>query len=293
MDKYNRNYKLLVQKKDGTNLEVARPFTVEFDIHRNSFSSANVCSIRVYNLNPNNRLQIRQDQYDYNDRRLIEFLAGYGDKLSLGFKGNINQAWSVREGVNFITQIECYDGGFAYVNAVTGSSYPEGSSNQSIIDSFVDSLGPYGVQKGSVGTFPGKINKGASYTGNPLDHIGDLSGDGFFIDNQKINILKDDECIDGDIPLINSSSGLLGTPILESQYLTFDLLFEPSLKVGQLIELQSVSAEHFNGIHKVIWLKHKGMISEAVCGTAITSVGLLPGSLGVGNGRFIPIPQAR
>ncbi len=58
MDKYNRNYELYIEKSNNETLKITLPFTVEFEIHRNSFSSANVCQIRVYNLAPNNRNQI-------------------------------------------------------------------------------------------------------------------------------------------------------------------------------------------------------------------------------------------
>lgn len=282
MVKYNRNYLLLIQKKDFTTLKITLPFTVEFDIHRNSLSSANTCSIRIYNLSPNNRTQIRKDQFDWADLRSISFAAGYGDKLSLAFQGNISQAWSVREGSNMITQIECYDGGYAYVNAVTNNQFPADTTQESIIDSLASSLP--GVTKGAIGSYPGQISRGNSLSGPTTDLLDEATGGGFFIDNGKAHCLNDNECLAGDIPLINSKSGLLGTPIKEQTYINFDVLFEPSLKVGQLIRLESETADHFNGTHKVLSIKHRGMISDAVCGTAITSVGLLPGA-------FAPISE--
>lgn len=284
MDKYNRNYILFIQKKDFTTLKVTLPFTVEFDIHRNSLSSANVASIRIYNLSPNNRSQIRKDQFDFGDLRTISLMAGYGDNLSLAFQGNISQAWSVREGNNMITQIESYDGGYAYVNSITNQSFPSGTPQKSIIDSLASSLP--GVSVGAIGNFPGEISRGNSMSGSTTDLLRDISGGAFFIDNGKAHCLKDNECLEGNIPLINSKSGLLGTPIKEQTYINFDVLFEPSIKVGQLIRLDSETAEHFNGTHKVLSIKHRGIISEAVCGTAITSVGLLPGV-------FTPVPEAQ
>lgn len=281
MDKYNRNYILLVQKKDGTILRIARPFTVEFEIHRNSLSSANVASIRVYNLSANNRSQIRKDQFDFGDLRTIQFAAGYGDNLSVAFAGNITQAWSVREGTNMITQIESFDGGYAYVNAVTSDQFPAGTPQSSIIDSLVSNLP--GTTKGAVGSYPGQIARGNSYSGSTTDILGQITGGGFFIDNGKVNCLNDNECIESSIPLINAKSGLLGTPVKESTYINFEMLFEPSLKVAQLIQLESQTADNFNGTHKVLSLVHRGMISEAVCGDATTRVGLLPGT-------FVTVP---
>jgi hypothetical protein len=290
VDKYKRNYVLLIQKRDGTTIKITPPFTVEFDIHRNSLSSANVAQIRVFNLSPNNRGQIRKDQFDFGDLRSIAFSAGYGDNLSLAFVGNITQAWSVREGTNMITQIECFDGGYAYVNAVTNDQFPKDTLQSSIIDSLVSKLP--GVSKGAIGSFPGQIARGNSYSGSTTDILGQLTGNGFFIDNGKAHCLNDSECLDGDIPLINAQSGLLGTPTLEAQYVNIEMLFEPGLRVGQLIQLETVTADKasgnqtsFNGRHKVLSIKHRGTISDAVCGTAITQVGLLPGA-------FVPVSVA-
>jgi hypothetical protein len=278
VDKFDRNYELLIQKRDGQTLKIERPFTVEFDIHRNSLSSANVCQIRIYNLAPDTRNQIRKDQFDYGDQRLISFRAGYGKKLSLAFSGNITQAWSVREGVNMITQIECFDGGFAYVNAITDQQYPSGTPQASIIDSLATSLGQTGVQIGAIGTYEGQISRGNSYSGNTMNILGEITGGGAFIDNRTIHCLNDDEALAGEIQVINAASGLLGTPILEQQYINLDMLFEPSLKVAQLVKIESATEERFNGTHKVLSIKHRGIISEVVSGSAITSLGLLPGA---------------
>lgn len=281
MNKFNRNYELLIETRDGKLLKITRPFTVEFEVYRNSFSSANICSIRVTNLNANNRNQIRKDQYETTDLRTITFSAGYGDKLSIAFKGNINQAWSVREGTRMVTQIESYDGGFAYINGITDSAYPGNSPQQSIIDSLASSLP--GVTVGAIGSFPGSIGRGNAYNGQTTSILTELTGGGFFIDNGKAYCLNDNECVSSNIPLVNAQSGLLGTPVKEQTYINFDMLFEPNLIVGQLIRLETLTAEVFNGVHKVISLRHSGVISDAVAGSAITSVGLLPG-------RFTPIP---
>lgn len=278
MDKYNRNYELYIEKSNNETLKITLPFTVEFEIHRNSFSSANVCSIRVYNLSADNRNQITKDQFDTLTNRTIQFRAGYGKNLSLGFSGMITQAWSVREGTNFITQIECYDGGYAYLNAITNSEFPSDTPNASIVDSLVTDLNKYGVSKGTIGTVNGSIARGNALIGNTTDLLKDTTNGGFFIDNSKANVLSDNECLASDIILINEKTGLLGTPLKENQFVSLEMLFEPGLKVGQLVQVESNGASRFNGIHKVIWIKHRGMISEAVCGDAVTSVGLLSGT---------------
>lgn len=278
MDKFKRNYVLEVQTQTGNTLFVTLPFTMEFDIIRNSYSSANISSIRVYNLSAKNRNLIRKDRTDYGALRTIKLRAGYGTNLPVIFVGNVTQAWSVREGVDFITQIESFDGGFAYANAITNEQFIAGTPLSSIIDTFIETLP--GVSKGAVGDYPGAIGRGNSYSGSTTSLLDEITGGGFFIDNERAYCLGDNECIQGAIQVINSASGLLGTPVREEIYLNFDILFEPRLSVAQKIQLDSITGANFNSAYKVVSLKHRGTISDAVCGDAVTSVGVFaPGEL--------------
>jgi hypothetical protein len=276
MDKFGRNYILTVETQNNDLLIIQPPFTIEFDITRNILTSANVCSIRIYNLSQNNRNKIRFNIMDIGLFRSVQLQAGYGPNLPIIFSGNITQAWSVRESVNFITAIECFDGGFAFANGQTNTVFPSGTSQQDVIATLAGSL-PH-ASLGVIGNYPGSLSRGASYSGNTADILRDITGGGVFIDNGKVFCLGDSECREGEMLLINSSSGLLGTPVREQTILTFDMIFEPRLTVAQKIQLQSATAQNFNGFYKIISLKHRGMISQAVCGDAITSVGMFYGT---------------
>ncbi len=270
MDKFGRNYTLLVQTQNGSTLTISLPFTIEFDITRNTLTSANVCQVRVYNLSLLNRNQIRFNSADYGTYRAIELRAGYGSNPPIIFKGNISQAWSVREGVNFITQIECYDGGFAFINGTTETQFPSGTETQTVIETLAGSLP--NVALGAIGSYPGSLSRGNSYSGNTADILAQQTGGGFFVDNEKANALGTNEYIDN-LPsfTIGSQSGLLGTPVLEQTIVRFDMIFEPALNAGQKIKLDSITEANFNGDYKVTGVKHRGMISEAVCGAVITT----------------------
>jgi hypothetical protein len=289
--KFGRNYSLQVGVLASNNnlvgpapatasvgqlLTVQPPFTIEFDITRNLLSSANVSSIRVFNLSEVHRNLLRKDVSDYGSFRSIVLTAGYGQNLPVIFSGNVTQAWSVREGVNFITQLESFDGGFAFANGVTANEFPANTSQEVIISTLLNNLP--GVAPGVIGSYPGSISRGNTFNGPTVDLLRDLTGGGFFIDNGKAHCLNDSECLTGELTLINASSGLLGTPVREQTILHFDMIFEPRLQIGQLVQLESMTDSNFNGQYKVISVKHRGMISEAVCGDAITSVGLFYGT---------------
>lgn len=251
-------------------LVVKLPFTIEFDIIRNTLTSANVCKFRIYNLSLKNRNQLRFNISDYGQLRTVQFKGGYGNNLGICFQGNVSQAWSVREGVNFITQIECYDGGFAFVNGQTDAQFPAGATNQGVIANLAGSLP--GVDVGAIGSYPGTLQRGASFSGTTTDHLRDLTGGGFFIDNGKANALGTNEYIQrGAVLTIDSKAGLLGTPVLEQTIVHFDMLWEPRLHAGEQVFLSSITEQNFNGAYKITGVKHRGIISESVCGSVTTT----------------------
>lgn len=286
MLKYNRNYELIIEERGDTvdsivskNIIIKRPFTLEFDIVRKTFPSCNNGSFRVYNLKETTRNKIRFDFYDFGILRSISLKAGYGEKnLATVFEGNISQALSTREGNNFVTQIEAYEGGFAYSNAFTNREFPKGLDVKSVIKDLIKSLEQYGVTEGAIGDFSGKLGRGNSYSGNTLDLLNSLTGGSFYIDNGKLHCLKDNEYLNGETLVITQESGLLGAPAMENAFVKVDMLFEPRVYLGQRVQLESTVSRRLSGFYKVISIHHRGTISDAICGDSITTLGLSTGT---------------
>lgn len=296
-DKFGRNYELRVQSTSGDFINITLPRTIEFSISRHVLGSVNSCNIRVTNLGKEARDNIRQDWSTYSSQRLIQLNAGYGENnLPLIFSGTIQQAWSYREGVDFITNIDCQDGAVpASQSQINGSegTFPAGTPMKTVYEKLISlldetSLGLIGDSfiyddNGNLQV----LQKSKSYTGNVMQNLIDISGQSFFIDNGIAYVLTNNELLksQGSAPVISVESGLLNTPLLEIQTVTFDMLFEPSLKVGQLIQLKSELSPQLNSAtvnasktgpsdnyYKITSLRHKALISPAVCGDAITNV---------------------
>jgi hypothetical protein len=276
MMKFNRNYQLSVETQEGNTLTIELPFTIEFDITRNTLSSANVCQVRLYNLSERNRNQIFFNAFNQSQFRAILLKAGYGTNLSTVFTGNISQAWSVREGVNFITQIECYDGGYAFVNGNVDISFPAGTPIKTVVTTLMGFLP--NVSIGAVGNFTGVLNRANTYSGNAAQLLFEITGGAFFIDQGKAYALQSDEYVPAignaaqsqPTILISDQTGLLNTPVLEQTIVRFEMLFEPSLNVGRLVFLQSTTNPNLNGFYKITAVKHRGMISSSMAGSLIT-----------------------
>lgn len=284
--KFGRNYQIYVQPdaaaaaiNGNTNalpINIALPFTLELDITRNIQNSANTCQLRIWNLAQGTRNQIRFDRTNYAVNRGVILKAGYGLNPAVVFSGNITQAWSVREGVNYVTTIECFVGGAAYINAHYDRVWAAGTPIQAIVQDMVSSLSSYGISVGAIGSYLGVLPMQTTISGNTMELLKTYTGGAAFIDQLKANCLNNGEYIAnlGGITTVTSDSGLLGTPIQEQLLLTFDMIFEPRLNPGQLVVLQSLTENNFNGTYKCISVKHRGMISAAKCDAVITTVGL-------------------
>lgn len=292
--KFGRGYTLLVQQIQNAQfvnpIEIQPPYRIDFDILQSNYSSSNVSKITIYNLAPNTRNAIRKDQYDGGNLKQVVLKAGYGQvgnesiaklqvqgKLTTILDANVTMAYSVREGSTWKSYIECYDGGYAYANAFSTKAPGVGVDQESILASLVGDLNAYGVSVGQLSTsFGGKTPKGQAIIGPTTDLLTELTGGAFYIFNSKVYIVTDTEWVRTTVPTIDASSGLLGTPRKEQTLIIFDMLLEPGLVVGQLINLKSqegsVNGANFNGIHKVVGLHHHGSISQASCGEAITTV---------------------
>lgn len=278
MVKFNRSYRLTIETEEGGLVIIEPPFTIQFDIQRNVLSSANVINISVLNLSERVRSQIRKDQFDYGVLLTVKLEAGYENDLSTIAVGNIQRCWTVRQGTEIVTSIEAFDGGFAFTNGITSRQYQKDTPNNTILRDLMGTLKNKGVNPGALGSVEGGIARGNSYSGNATDLLNEVSGNKFFIDNGKSYILNENEVLNLPTTLITPQTGLIGTPLREKSNLILEMLFEPKLAVAQRIQLDSQTAENYDGFYKIVALSHSGMMSQAVAGKLTTKVTLFYGS---------------
>lgn len=276
--KFDPQYSLAVEVAGGGNVTLKLPLTVEFEVRRDSLASANTCRLVVYNLGTATRNRIYKDKYAVTEFRALQFRAGYEGFTPLIFNGTVKQAFSYRQGNNILTVIEGYDGGFQIVNGWTAKTIAGGSTAAQIISNLATSL-PGIAGTPIVGDFPQRSLRGEVLFGNTWDLIQQKSAGVAAIDNGQVKVLGDNETIEGEIAVIESSTGLLGSPQRSDAQLEVTILFEPRLTVGQVVELRSTTNPLFNGRYKVMGFSHRGTISGAVAGQArVTTVSLWLGT---------------
>lgn len=257
---------------------VPSDLTIDFTISRQPIGSSQEATFRIKNLGPKTRNLIYKDPYVLNEYLAIQFAAGYQTDpvLPVCFNGFIRDATSYREGVDIITEIHAYGGGVASANGfynqtVIGQTL--GQMMQALAKSMPGTSGAT-----YIGKFPTLGSRGRTLFGNTWNILVEMSNGLAFIDNGDVKILNYNEAIQGTIPLLDSSAGLLGVPRRTPTMIEFDILFEPRLTLGQFIQLQSLSNPIYNGTYKVMKILHRGTVSPAVTGEYVTSVGLFVGT---------------
>lgn len=285
-NKFQLGYRLTVESNiDGSAIVIEPPFTVSFSIDKGASSSLNAMNMQIYNLKPSIRNNIFEDFYSDKKQRDITFQAGYDGNLSTIFYGNTWKADSFRQGTDIITNIEAHAGGNAQDAILTPPlTFAAGSSKKNVLQALVSSL-PGLLGLGKIGNVTGTFPRSISLEGNIWELIKREFGDTAFIDDGYCHLLKENEAIEGIIPLIDSSTGLLGTPRLGDTMLDCSVLFEPKLILEQVLELKSDTNTQYNGQYIVKGINHSGTISEAIGGECRTKLKLLLG--GVKDGLVI------
>jgi len=297
-NKSGRVYKLTVEIDNPTlesatpkAIEISNPLTIEFDIDRNTNSSLNSGSFKIYNLNETNRGLIFKNLFSsvdsYGNRKKIILQAGYesrGDaintkgNLATIFSGEILQAYSFRQGSDIITYISAQDGSFAVRNSITSVTFNAGELIKDGLKKIASNL--KGIKLGAIGETEGSYKTSASFNNNTFYLLNRNFKDEFFIDLGVFNKLSPNETIKNSgfgIPLITSTSGLLGTPLRQGTSIVIDMLFEPRLNIAQLVEISSQINKQFNGQYKITGIKHSGIISGAINGDCRTTLQLFAG----------------
>lgn len=292
MQKWLRSYYLTVQVEDGKDefVHITMPMTIHFHIKRDINSSCNTATITVLNLAEDTRRKVFLDNYKNMYYKRVELRAGYPDiglkasridkerawefeqVLPLIFKGNIQNAYSRRNSVNYETTIHALDGGFAYVNGYSSRQFAQSTTDKQMLNTLVADL-PH-IEKGKIGNFNVSLTRSNTLDVPTIQAIQDISEGNWFIDLETLHCLLPNEAFEGNIKVLDASCGLMGTPLRQESFLTFEMMFEPRLQIGQAIEVKAETETIYNGTYRVVGVEHTGIISDAQSGACKTKVSL-------------------
>jgi hypothetical protein len=251
---------------------------IEFEIDKDLKGTPNQCKLKIYNLSVASRDLFKGSPVK------VRLEAGYDNAPRLLFLGDMRFADSDLKGLDWVTTLQLADGGRAYANARVNKSFAKGTPLRTILDSLAKAFGvPLELQSRSSSDLDQRIAAGEVITGWAADELERLLlpyGFGFSFQNQRLQLLRVDKILPGEIRVIREDTGdgggMLGTPEIDPPKirappkvghrgrstarakvpkLKVKHTLYPELIPGERIEMQTRSVK---GTFKIDSLKHKG-----------------------------------
>ena len=266
----------LLTKQDVQTITVEYPFSLDFKTSNGiNLSNAGQCNLRLYNLPEDVQKKLYKDNWNNSKYILMELCAGYQDTLPIIFFGYVNQCYSYRKSgaVDYVTEIQADNNSLIAFWGFANQTISKDTEMENVLKVLFKNAP--GVEVGYITSKIKPLKRDKTFIGQTLDLLGrEYGGYDIYLDKNEINILDANEVVPGDILVISDESGLLGSPRRAEQFLEIEMLFEPRIKIGQAIQLQSYSLDWFNQIYKVVAVAHQGSISPVECGKVITTITL-------------------
>ncbi len=167
---------------DGVDLSALR---ICFSVKRSDVMTPNVADIRVYNLEEETAIRIRDEfspiPSNPNRGRVI-LQAGYEGNFGVIFQGNIKQVIIGRESAtDTFIDIVAGDGDRAYNFAVVNATVAKGSTQADQVNTAIQSMSPKGVTAGHLGDLPtNQLARGKAMFGNARTYLRDAPASGSY-----------------------------------------------------------------------------------------------------------------
>jgi hypothetical protein len=220
----------------------AEGIRVRFKIKQSTLHQANTAVIYLTNQLPAHAKKICDPSSEDSD---ITISAGYKDNIGLIFKGRLRRAIYGRENpTDTMTTILASDGGSAQAYATVAKTLPPGSTPQNIVDTAIESLKKFGVDHGFTGqgvdlskpTYPRSITLfGMAW--KLMNDVAKSKGATASIQNMLTHMVKPDDAISGGAFELNTLTGLIGMPTLETGGLYARTLINPQMKFHSLVHI--------------------------------------------------------
>ncbi len=240
---YLRKVKLTVSGVSGSGLDLSE-LRIKFAIKKTDTETPNTADIRIYNIQDSDAIRIR-DEF-----KQVEFSAGYESNFGVVFQGNIVQAIIGRESAtDTFVDLNCAEGDHAYNFAIVNGTLAKGSSFANQIQAAVDSMKPYGVTLGPVGELTTtKLPRGKSMYGAARKYLRNTAeslNKQWSIQGTKVTFVGDTTYLPGTAVVLNSSTGMIGTPQQTNTGVNVKSLLNPNIKVSGLIQIDEKSIAKF------------------------------------------------
>lgn len=242
-DQYLRKASLIIGENAGDALDLS-DLRFSFTVKRGDFQTPNSARIRVYNMNPDTMARVQKEF------KHVVLQAGYEGNYGLIFDGTVVQTRRGRTSqVDTHLDITAADGDAAYNFAIVNTTLAAGSTAQDHFNVAAQAMGQHGVGVGyTAGLQSNPLPRGKVMFGMARDALACTArntGTTWSIQDGKLQVVPETSYMPGDIPVINSDSGMIGLPIQMQSGIQVRTLLNPNLKIGTLIQLDSKSIQQY------------------------------------------------
>lgn len=256
--RFTRDYRLTIQLPSEV-VEIRPPFNISFSANESSLNRAlNSLNMKIPGLNSNTRQKLVKHELDVNNYLPIQLEIGYLGKVYVAFKGSIRTGELLREGAIFVNNLECYDGHPDFTSAFTSKTV---ATKSLAVDAILEDMP--NTNKGSI-TAIGNTTRPKVLIGASSDLLATIAEDKeFYIKDEKIFILGEDDVISSIAPLVNAKTGLKNVPQQDHIDTTFVTVLNPTLKIGGLCQIESIGNPAVNGLYRIFQITTNGTYKGA------------------------------
>jgi hypothetical protein len=204
-------------------------FRVKFSVDKITEPTPHATSIFIYNLSGDSRSRFE------NRNNIVVLEAGYQDAVEVIYRGNVVRTRTRKEGPDYVTEVECADGLFAYQYARIDQSFRPGARKNQVINTLAGALANAGVGIGTIqGVKDDGYNQGLVLSGRVTDLLRDVCQKDnlqFTILDGQVTIVPLNQSTQDAAVLISPDTGMIGIPeIGEGGRITVKCLMNPKIK---------------------------------------------------------------
>lgn len=214
---FNRVASLVVGKEGGKGKELAG-LRFSFSIQKGSTKTPNQCTVKVWNAASETRALIEVIG------NVLILKAGYSEAIGATtiFIGNVTRTLTVREGPDWITELELQDGFAEFRDAKVSLSFGKGATVLQVVTAISKKFG-LPVRPLPADVAMKQYPAGFAFVGRVRDAMDKACENGnleWSIQNREIQIIKRGGVFKQKAYVLSPGTGLIGSPMQESKTMT-------------------------------------------------------------------------
>lgn len=245
---------------NGQDTVVIEGFRSSVDIQKTGGNMMCSCTARIWGLDKDLMSRLTTLAFlalQFYNKNFVKVEAIDGDMVSLVYSGQIINAWGDYQSAPDVSlYIETQTGFSDQLNIATPLTYDGTIDVTTLMQKLAERMDLSFSNNGVTA----KISKPA-YHGSLIDQLRNLANDTkteFYLEENTLSICpkgSNRQFNDNLVPLVSSQSGLIGYPTFDKLGIMFKCLFNPSIRFGALMVMQSDIAQA-NGTWKVSSINH-------------------------------------